>query len=145
MGRVSALLPILLLAALFPVRASAQVVVFTPVVPRYKVEGAAVLCSAVNVGDQPLDVSLSLIDVDTGNEVTAATDCKGASAVPQNRRCATSEDTSVKRLFCKATIDVQNGSGSTPNPAVAVLRQRVRVTISSRNSDSSAFTVLAGE
>jgi len=148
-GRVAAC-TVLMLAAT-PSLARAQLQLATAVAPRYA-SGGVVKCSVVNIGaagDDSLDVTVSLIDVGTG-DVEELMSCTGdpadpnPGAVPPGQRCVETSTTGAV-VFCKITVDVKNGSGTTPNPALAALRQKVRANVISYSADASSFVVQQAE
>ena len=130
------------LIALWPSLALAQVVLATSTAPRF--DGGAVRCSGVNVGDGPLDMTVDLIDVSTG-VIEVSTLCADddeeadEDAVEPGTRC-TVVSTSAAVVFCKITVDLAGGSGDTPNPALALLSQRVRGNVTSNGA--GGFVIL---
>jgi hypothetical protein len=133
------------LAVALPSLAHAQVTLWTASAPRYS--GGAVKCSAVDVGFNPLAVTVTLIDVD-GVDAPVTTKCDGSSqdnpALQPTKRCvATSDSTSAAIVYCTITVDIVGGSDN--NPAVAALRQQVRGNITSISPDSDSFVVQAAE
>jgi hypothetical protein len=138
----------MLISAVVPAAlARAQLELSTATVPRYG--NGTIKCSAVNVGPNSLDMTVSLIDVSTGDEETNTT-CTGdgstsdSPAVPSGQRCV-ADSTTEAILFCKILVDIKGGSGTPPNPAVALLRQQVRANITAISSDNNSFIVQAAE
>lgn len=147
--RVGLLAGLALLAS--PALGHAQLTLATAAAPRYS--GGTVKCSAVDVGSDTLDVVVALYNVDTG-AVEVTTTCAGdgtadgedAPAVAANERCtAESDSTSNAVVFCKITVNLEGGTGTPPNPALAALRQEVRGNITSLAADNSSFVVQAAE
>ena len=131
------------LITLWPSLALAQVVLATSTAPRF--DGGTVRCSGVNVGDVPLDMTVDLIDVSTGvievSTLCAADDEEAdEEAVEPGTRC-TVVSTSAAVVFCKITVEpLAGGSGDTPNPALALLSQRVRGNVTSNGT--GGFVIL---
>jgi hypothetical protein len=127
------------LIPLWPSPALAQVVLSTTTAPR--IESGPVRCSGVNVGATQLDMTVDLIDVNTGT-IEISRRCANndpeadEEAVDPSTRCTVvSESDAI--VFCKITVDIAGGSGGTSNPALAQLSQRVRGNVTATGPTSS--------
>lgn len=124
--------------------AQAQVTLTTSTIPRYA--NGKVICSAVNVGaDGALDVTIELIDVNTGQVVATEPCIEGSTngSVPRGERCkAEKQPTNDQILWCKIEVDLPANDSGTQNPSLAALAQRVRGSIVAQSSDASAFVAL---
>jgi hypothetical protein len=118
--------------------ANAQVVLNTAASQQYP-EGS-VLCSAVNVGPQALDISLEVINLADGT-VVEEEDCTGDASIASSERCVTAT-LAAGIYFCRVTIDLPGGSNP-PSPLLAMVRQWVRATIVSFGP--AGFTALPAE
>lgn len=136
----------LVLVAIWAATAHGQVVLATPAVPRYP--NGKVNCSAVNVGDEVLDITVTLIVIDgTSGQVVATptTECNGAKAVQPSARCKSGNDTTINSVaWCKITTSLP-GDSAVQNASLALLKQRVRGAILSFSENASAFTALPAE
>ncbi len=125
------------LSLLIPSLALGAIVLATSTAPRFG--GGSVRCSGVNVGQEPVEMNVELIDVSTG-VIEISTLCADGDdeadedAVPPGQRC-TVVSSSTAILFCKITVDIAGGSGETPNPALALLRQHVRANVTASGSN----------